>query len=203
MTFKIFLAILLSAFFAEAQNSDSTFLASNFNFRIELNHEFGDSLDSPLKEEDRLQFDHLNFFSLNSKYAVMAKIERIDTAKAFAMATTTGRKAIYQKYALLRFQLDGQEQQLFVYQSHRLKLMEGYEDYLFLPFSDESNGFESYGGGRFIDLRMVKSDSLLIDFNKAYNPYCAYNEKYSCPIPPKENHLKIKVLAGVKAPVGH
>lgn len=203
MTIKIFLAILSFPFLAAAQNKDSTFLASNFNFRIELNKEFGDSLDSPLKEVDRLKFRHLDFFSLNSDYCVMAKIERIDTTKAFAMATTTGRKAIYQKCALLRFQLDGQEQQLFVYQSHRLKLIEGYEDYLFLPFSDESNGVESYGGGRFIDLHIVKGDSVLIDFNKAYNPYCAYNDKYSCPIPPKENHLKIKVLAGVKAPPAH
>ena len=76
---------------------------------------------------------------------------------------------------------------------------EGYEDYLFLPFLDNTNGVTSYGGGRYIELRISKGDSIEIDFNSAYNPYCAYNEKYSCPIVPRENYLDIEVKAGVKA----
>jgi uncharacterized protein (DUF1684 family) len=78
-------------------------------------------------------------------------------------------------------------------------LEEAYVDYLFLPFSDATNGNETYSGGRYIDLRIPTSDSVLIDFNKAYNPYCAYNPKYSCPIVPKQNRLPIPVRAGVKA----
>ena len=75
---------------------------------------------------------------------------------------------------------------------------EGYEDYLFLPFLDDTNGEESYGGGRYIDCRIPEGDTIEIDFNKAYNPYCAYNENYSCPIVPRENYLAIEVKAGVK-----
>jgi len=202
MDIKLIL-LLFSSFLITAQSSDSLIIAENFNFRLELNREFSDSTESPLKKAERLSFEKIDFFPLQLDHAVIAKIEIIDTAKPFTMATTTGRPAIYQKYALLKFKLKGTDQQLYVYQSHRLKEVKGYEDYLFLPFSDESNGHESYGGGRFISLSIVKSDSMLIDFNKAYNPYCAYNEKYSCPIPPRENHLKIKVLAGVKAPRPH
>lgn len=203
MNLNLTFFLFLSTYLVTAQNHDSLIIADNFNFRLELNSQFADSIDSPLKETDRLAFDKIDFFQLQLDHAVMAKIELIDTAKPFAMATTTGRPAIYQKYALLKFKLKGKNDQLYVYESHRLKSMEGYEDYLFLPFSDESNGQESYGGGRFISLSKVKSDSILVDFNQAYNPYCAYNPKYSCPIPPKENHLNIKVLAGVKAPSEH
>jgi uncharacterized protein (DUF1684 family) len=203
MSIKLSLLFLISVYLTVAQSNDSLIIADNFDFRLELNREFSDSIESPLKKADRLSFKKIDFFPLQVGYAVTAQIIIIDTAKPFSMATTTGRPAIYQKYALLKFKLQDKEHQLFVYESHRLKAMKGYDDYLFLPFGDESNGEESYGGGRFLSLRKVKSDSILVDFNKAYNPYCAYNAKYSCPIPPKENHLKIKVLAGVKAPKLH
>src|SRR5690606_22205799 len=99
----------------------------------------------------------------------------------------------------LNFQLKGKEYQLNVYQGQDLMKEEGYEDYLFLPFIDDTNGEESYGGGRYIDLRIPEGDSMVIDFNSAYNPYCAYNEKYSCPIVPRENYVDTEVRAGVKA----
>jgi uncharacterized protein len=203
MITKTILSLLLLCHCLKSQNSDSLLISDNFNFRLELNQQFSDSSESPLKEADRLLFKHLDFFDLKLNHAVFAKIEIIDTAKPFVMATTTGRKAIYQKYALARFSLKGQEHILYLYQSHRLLKKDGYEDHLFLPFTDLSNGSESYGGGRFLDLIIPLGDSLLIDFNKAYNPYCAYNDRYSCPIPPKENHLNIKVLAGIKAPQSH
>ena len=76
---------------------------------------------------------------------------------------------------------------------------EGLEDYLFLPFIDDTNGEESYGGGRYIDLRIPEGDTIVIDFNKSYNPYCAYNDKYSCPIVPRINYLALEVRAGVMA----
>jgi uncharacterized protein (DUF1684 family) len=102
------------------------------------------------------------------------------------------------KYGELAFSLNGKEFKLNIYQNLGLINKEGYEDYLFLPFLDETNGIESYGGGRYVDARIPEGATMIIDFNKAYNPYCAYNHKYSCPIPPKENHLDIKVLAGVR-----
>ena len=78
-----------------------------------------------------------------------------------------------------------------------------YKDYLFIPFRDVTSGKETFGGGRFLDARIPKNDTLLIDFNLNYNPYCAYSERYSCPIPPTENTLKVSILAGEKVPVGH
>jgi uncharacterized protein (DUF1684 family) len=97
------------------------------------------------------------------------------------------------------FNLKGNAYRLNVYQNQDLMKKEGFEDYLFLPFLDDTNGEESYGGGRYIDLGIPEGDEVVIDFNKAYNPYCAYNEKYSCPIVPRENYLDLKVEAGVKA----
>jgi hypothetical protein len=103
------------------------------------------------------------------------------------------------KYGIVTFNLKRNAYRLNVYQNQDLMKKEGYEDYLFLPFLDDTNGEESYGGGRYIDLRIPEGDEVVIDFNKAYNPYCAYNEKYSCPIVPRENYLDLKVEAGVKA----
>ena len=85
-----------------------------------------------------------------------------------------------------------------VCQSMELLEEEGYESYLCLPFLDETNGSETYGGGRYIDLNIPEGDSLELDFNRAYNPYCVYNKKYSCPLVPRQNYLKTKVRAGVK-----
>jgi hypothetical protein len=99
----------------------------------------------------------------------------------------------------LTFQIKGKSYQLNVYQGQDLIKKEGYEDYLFLPFLDDTNGEGSYGGGRYIDLRIPKGDTIVIDFNSAYNPYCAYNEKYSCPIVPRDNYIETEVKAGVKA----
>ena len=85
-----------------------------------------------------------------------------------------------------------------VYQNLLLRETEEFKDYLFLPFADLTNGEQTYGGGRYIDLSIPDKDSIIINFNTAYNPYCAYNAKYSCPLVPKENHLDYSIEAGVK-----
>lgn len=114
------------------------------------------------------------------------------------MKTTTERLPVYDKYGTLTFELDDKTYKLSVYQSHSLRNNKKYKNYLFLPFTDLTNGNETYGGGRYIDFTIPDSDVVVIDFNKAYNPYCVYSDKYSCPIPPKENHLPIKITAGIK-----
>lgn len=98
----------------------------------------------------------------------------------------------------MHFSIEGKELKLNVYQNLELIKKPGYEDYLFLPFSDITCGKGSYIGGRYIDMRIPKSEKVTIDFNQAYNPYCAYNYKYSCPIVPLENDLAIEIKAGVK-----
>jgi len=114
------------------------------------------------------------------------------------MKTTTDRLPVYKLYATANFKLNGENFSLEIYQNEKLLLTPDYEDYLFLPFTDLTNGESSYGGGRYIDLLLPEGKSIIIDFNQSYNPYCAYNEKYSCPIPPKYNHLNVEVFAGVK-----
>ncbi|MFI1770763.1 DUF1684 domain-containing protein [Thalassobellus citreus] len=168
-------------------------------FQKELNAEYKDVTTSPLKEKDRKVFEGLEFFKFDSTYVVKAKLERTPNSKWFSMKTTTSRVSKERVYGILYFELKGEQFQLNIYQGEDLMEKEGYEDYLFLPFIDETNGVESYGGGRYIDARIPEGDTLVIDFNKAYNPYCAYNDKYSCPIVPRVNYIKTRVEAGVKS----
>ena len=114
------------------------------------------------------------------------------------MPTTTERLPEYVKYGEAHFTLNGKKLQLSLFQSTNHDEEEGYEDYLFLPYTDLSSGDGSYGGGKFIDIRIPDGDFIIIDFNKAYNPYCAYSHRFSCPIPPEENDLKVRIEAGVR-----
>ena len=167
-------------------------------FQAELNESFADSLKSPLMEEDLSQFEGLDFYPISEKFIVEAKFIRTKNEKAFQMKTTTARTPIYKKYGELHFKIDGKELKLNVYQNIELNKKPGFDDYLFLPFSDTTCGKESYIGGRYVDTKIQKGKKWTIDFNKAYNPYCAYNYKYSCPIVPLENDLAIEINAGVK-----
>lgn len=167
-------------------------------FQETLNTEYKDPEESPLTKKARRKFKGLDFFSIDQKYQVKAHFERVENALPFKMKTTTDRLPTYEVYGIATFTIDNKEYTLNVYQSHRLREMEKYKDHLFLPFADETNGMSSYGGGRFIDINIPEGNVLIIDFNKAYNPYCAYNDKYSCPKVPKENYLKVTIEAGVK-----
>lgn len=168
-------------------------------FQREMNAQFKDATESPLTEKDRKHFTGLDFFKFDSTYVVTAQFKRTPNEKPFKMKTTTNRKPMYVKYGELYFTLKGKDLKLNIYQNIGLIEEKGYEDYLFLPFLDETNGEESYGGGRYVNARIPKGDTMIIDFNEAYNPYCAYNSKYSCPVVPRENYLRVRIEAGVKA----
>jgi uncharacterized protein len=167
-------------------------------FQNKLNEEFRNPDESPLTLEDREKFDSLDFFPIDEKFRVVAKFETIENAIPFEMKTTTDRLPVYEIYGVATFNLDDIEYKLNIYQSHSLREKEDYKSYLFLPFTDATNGVETYGGGRFVDLEIPEGDQILIDFNMAYNPYCAYNHSYSCPIPPEENDLNCEIRAGVR-----
>lgn len=176
----------------------------NYHYRLNENHDFADSTESPLTEEDRSSFSSLNWFPVDTNFMVWARLELTPNTKAFEMPTTTERKPLYRQYGNLHFSLGDSSFVIPVYQNLRLVQMPKYQDYLFFPFTDLSNGFGTYGGGRYLDVRKPASgDSVLIDFNRAYNPYCAYNEKYSCPITPRENHIDFLISAGVRYEVKH
>jgi len=194
---NISLFILVSIILGCAQEKKP--IKGETEFQRELNAEFKDATKSPLKEKDRKFFEGLDFFAFDSTFVVKAKLQRTPDSNWFDMKTTTSRVSKERIYGILSFEINDNIYQLNVYQGQDIMKKEGYKDYLFLPFIDNSNGDESYGGGRYIDLRIPEDDTIIIDFNTAFNPYCAYNEKYSCPIVPRENYLPIQVKAGVKA----
>ncbi|MFM1933001.1 MAG: hypothetical protein RL226_2304 [Bacteroidota bacterium] len=169
--------------------------------RDSVDQVFRNEETSILREEDRAAFEGLNYFPIDENWKVEAAFQKIKRGKAFKMKTTTDRLPVYKPYGTATFVINGQSFTLTIYQNLDLMKREGFEDYLFIPFTDETNYEETYAGGRYMDLRIgeIRDGKVVIDFNTCYNPYCAYNHKYSCPIPPSENHLKIRVLAGVMA----
>ena len=184
---------------AQKRSTFDDYTASVRDFQYELNKEFADKNESPLTPEDLESFNGLDFYPIDSTYRVIAKFVPEKDPEIFEMPTTTDRRPLYKTFGTATFELNGQSLKLHVYQNQELIKQAEYENHIFIPFTDLSSGNESYGGGRYIDLEIPRGDTLVIDFNKAYNPYCAYNHKYSCPIPPRENSLPVAIHAGVKA----
>jgi len=182
----------------EQTTTGNASLDAVFNFQKELNLSFTDPETSPLPDRYRANFNGLDFFSPDTSFRVIAKLKRTPDAVPFQMPSTTGDSSTEVVYGIATFIFKDAVYELEIYRSLDLEGKEGYESYLFLPFYDATNGLETYGGGRYIDLSIPQKDQLIIDFNKAYNPYCVYNKKYSCPIVPRVNTLPFRVLAGVK-----
>lgn len=197
----LILFCVLSTVITKGQDSNEA--KASLQFQAHLNAEFKNPETSPLPAPEIQAFEQLNFFPVSEKFIVEVKFKPFKKNRSLRFKTTTDRRPKYQKYGTLTFQLDGEKLELTVYQSHSLRETAEFKNHLFVPFTDLSNGEESYGGGRFLDLELPLKPKFRLDFNRAYNPYCAYNHKYSCPIPPKENHLAVKVLAGVMAPPEH
>lgn len=170
-------------------------------FQEHLNQEFRSPQESPLSAAERQAFTTLPYYPTSYRYYVVAKFVRDTTAQVFAMTTSTARRPPYRKYGEVFFTLAGRSLKLSVYQSQDLLAKPGFADYLFIPFTDLTNGHGSYGGGRYLDLRIPPAgiSTLLLDFNCAYNPSCAYSPAYSCPVPPAENRLAVSIPAGVKS----
>lgn len=194
---KIHFFLVSFLFVSVLYSQDSKDIKAALKFQQKLNKEFASKEESPLTDEDLAVFKSLEFFPVDSNYIVNAKLTFYKDSKPFQMKTTTDRLPVYKLYATASFKLKGKNYTLEIYQNEKLLLTPDYEDYLFLPFTDLTNGESSYGGGRYIDLQIPKSENIVIDFNQSYNPYCAYNSKYSCPIPPKVNYLDTEIKAGV------
>ena len=141
------------------------------------------------------------FFPVDEKYKITAVFEKKNDSKWFSMETSGTIRKIFRVYGVLRLVINDTAIKMNIYQSQNLFNSDEYKDQLFLPFTDLTSGEETYGAGRYIDLVIgdIVDNKLVIDFNKAYNPYCAYvSGKYNCPIPPKENDLPVAILAGEK-----
>lgn len=177
---------------------ESTLFSESKTKQIALNEEFTNPETTILTPEDFKDFKGLEFYPINEKFIIEATFVRTPNEKPFLMPTTTSRTPEYVKYGEAHFSVDEKDFVLNFFKSTKPYDEPGYEDYLFLPFTDLTSGDGSYGGGRYLDQRIPEGDKVVIDFNKAYNPYCAYNESYSCPISPKENDLLIRIEAGVR-----
>jgi uncharacterized protein len=162
------------------------------------NAEFMNPDTSILPKETLDKFTGLEFYPIDLNFRVEATLLRTPDEKPFLMPTTTDRLPEYVKYGEAHFEIKGEKLKLNLYKNTVPYDDPEYINYLFLPFTDLTSGDGSYGGGRYVDAWIPEGDTIIIDFNKAYNPYCAYNSKYSCPIPPKENDLLIRIEAGVK-----
>lgn len=166
-------------------------------FQKELNASFKDVTKSPLAKNDRQNFVSLDFFDFDSSYVVKAVLIPSSKDSIFNMKTNTDRMHSYNKYGKIKFKLDENYFELSVYKDNEL-VTDQTDDELFLPFYDNTNGITTYSGGRYIDLKFSNDSIISIDFNKAYNPYCVYNYKFSCPIVPSENYIASEIKAGVK-----
>ncbi|MGE4515052.1 MAG: DUF1684 domain-containing protein [Chryseobacterium sp.] len=167
-------------------------------FQQELNAEYLNPKETPLRGDNFKNFKQHPFFPINLKYRVTAKFTRTENAEPFDLPTSSGKTKLYREYGKATFQLDGQSYTLTLYQSLDLIKQKKYEDYLFLPFRDATNEKETYGGGKYMDLKIPKGNTIIFDFNKSYQPYCAYNAyDYNCPVVPEENRLPVEIRAGV------
>lgn len=156
-------------------------------FRKDKDNFFAHYPESPLTRDQKKSFTGLHYFPENPALALEVTVEEFPEKKTITMQTSTGDEQDYQRFGRFHFTVDGQEAQLTLYSS-------GHD--FFLPFTDSLAGSETYPAGRYLEPQPLGEGKFLIDFNYAYNPYCAYNERWSCPIPPAENRLKVPVRAG-------
>ena len=150
--------------------------------------------ESPLSDEQKQAFTKLNFYPIDPAYKVKALMVPIENKKVREVPLTDGSKERYIEHSYAEFELGGKKQKLLLLQS----MDEPDKRNFFLAFADETSGLETYGGGRYINARQDGKTSITLDFNLAYNPYCAYNPDYACPLPPKENLMDIAIPVGEK-----
>ena len=191
---KLLIFFLLCSNLTFSQHNEKEVL----EYQKELNESYLNPETTPLKEDELKDFKGLNFYPYNEKFVIKATLERLKNQPVFKMPTSGKNQPNYKRYGILHFTINDQKFQLEVYQNLDLIKMKGYNKHLFLPFIDETSGNETYGAGRYLDIEIPDGNEILLDFNKAYHPYCAYTIGYSCPITPDVNFLKTEILAGVK-----
>ena len=163
------------------------------NFRKQKNEHFKTSEASPI--ENKINFKELNYFPPSKNYKVDAKLLTDKDSSFIIIKTNDGQTSKYKVFAKAVFKVDKKVDTLTLYKKMQADKM---ENIYFVPFTDDTNGDESYIGGRYLDLKIIDTSKVIIDFNLAYNPYCVYNYRYSCPIPPSANKINFRIPAGEK-----
>ncbi|UOQ76016.1 DUF1684 domain-containing protein [Hymenobacter sp. 5516J-16] len=175
---------------------DNQYVAGVAKARKEKNDSFRRATDSPLSAEQRNEFDSLRYFAPDKTYRVSAQVERFAKPETVQIPLTDGKADTYLRWGRASFELADAPQQLVL-----LLRPDEKDGKLFVAFADKTNGFTTYGGGRYLDVDLPAEgdDELTLDFNQAYNPFCAYGTAYACPVPPQENRLAVEVRAGEMA----
>lgn len=194
---RYILLLFFTVFFAAQNANAQTYEDSLQAYHTKYKMDFLTEPNSPLKASDT---GFIHFYAPDKNYCVEAVFKATPDAKTFKMETHSGKVKDYRQYGVLQFTLMGKTCSLEVYQSIALMKNEKLKNYLFVPFNDATNYETTYAGGRYLDLSIqdIVNNKVILDFNKCYNPYCAYASGYSCPIPPKANKLAIKIEAGEK-----
>ncbi|MFC2100978.1 DUF1684 domain-containing protein [Bacteroidota bacterium] len=179
-------------------NSEAVYLKEIIQYRALLDRNYLDTAKTPLDPEQLAKFDGLSWFPINFHLRIKGKYSPNTEQDTILFKTSTENKRFYIKTGKISFRISNNTYELFTYQNVNSSTNPGHQNNLFCPFTDLTSGVTTYGGGRYLDLTIPKGDSLNIDFNMCYHPYCAYNHKWSCVIPPSENHLPIDIIAGIR-----
>ncbi|MBV1925399.1 MAG: DUF1684 domain-containing protein [Dokdonia sp.] len=202
MKFLMVLLLCVSVTLGAQEPNEARYIQSAKAYQDALDATYANADSTILSRKQQRKFTTLGFFPIDVNYRVEAVFKRTPDALPFMVMTSSGNDREYVSYGTLHFALQGQDFTLPIYQNTKyiLEPDQKYGQSLFLPFTDYTSGVETYGAGRYIDVEIsdILENRLIIDFNKAYNPYCAYTKGYSCPIPPEANDLKIRIEAGVK-----
>ncbi len=185
--------VLAGIYYSVSGNQTSeAYIQKIETLRKEKNHSLQSGSDSPFN--DSIPFSGLHYFPIDEKYRINARLTPISPKKPVALPTSDGKQKSYLEYAYAEFEMDGVKNKLLI-----LEIMDmgPYRGTLFLAFADKTSANETYGAGRYLDVKKIPgATSVTLDFNEAYNPYCAYNDNFSCPFPPPENVLNVAIRAG-------
>lgn len=191
---------LFSFLFTVSGQAQNSYSDSIQNLRAQHIRELLNPESNILNTTEIAQIESLDYYPIDQVKKVAAVFTK-ERGKSFQLPTSSGATKTYRRYGYLTFTWNETEIRLSAYQDINLSKKTGYENYLIIPFKDATSGKETYGGGRYLDFRIPSEKNVILDFNLTYNPYCAYSYRYSCPIPPEENHLKVMIDAGEKTPV--
>jgi uncharacterized protein (DUF1684 family) len=193
----IVIIIIVSIHYSFSGGESSEFYVTNIQKLREEKNLNMRTPGSPFAGDSTNSFKGLNYFPINEHYKINARLTPIPNKKTVLLPTSDGEEKSYLEYAYAEFELEGVQNKLLILE---ITEMGPYRGTLFLAFADETSANETYGAGRYLDIKKTPgSQSVNLDFNQAYNPYCAYNDNYSCPFPPRENILKVAIKAGEKS----
>ena len=196
---KYFLSFLLFFFLFAVQAQDDQYVKEIEKYRKEQDAEFSDPKTSPLAADERKSFQGHEYFPVDANYKVQARFEATPKSSPFTLGTNTGGAQLFRRIGILHFELWGEPYTLEAYLKVQSFAMRSTVNYVFLPVIDLTTGETTYGAGRYLQYEGIpEGEEWIIDFNKLYNPYCAYNANYECPLVPESNHLPVKIEAGVK-----